>query len=520
MSISSTADVARIEAGVAHRRGLPVAAWPVIALALLVTVQAVRAVPRLDDTLLYGDSATYLLLGESLASGTGYRDVAHPDSPPHVHYPPGLPIMLAATRLTGADSVPAAKTVVLLLGLAAAPATYLLLQPQVGPVLAGLIAAWVALHPDYLRTATTIGSDAPYLFLSLLSMLAVLASSRHRGWQDWQGLAAWAATTAAALTRSVGIALIAVAPLYLAWHKAEPRWGARIAAVVLLGAIYVAPIAAWEWWKVANPSTASTPYTELWKFRDELDWDKGTVTGLADITERFVTNGRRCVRSLGGLFIDAGTDRQRSLLGLAVLGLIAAGAIVALRRNQWFVGAYLVIAAVGSLGNPQQPLPRYLMTFLPFILFYPLLLLAARGATGRRVALVVGIIAVGTAVTTLDVAGREHVLRPAFADYHGSARWLAAHTPSDTVILSRKPPLVYLWSERKSIGFPRSRNTVLLDEQVKRWGVTHVIEDSFSPLTTHFLDPWLREHNDDLTVVYTTGNTRIWALNAPVAGRS
>jgi nitroreductase len=512
MHMPSTVSVGRIDATSTGQRRGRVRAWSVIALGLLVAIQAVRALPRLDDMLLYGDSAIYLLLADSLASGGGYRDVAHPATPPHVHYPPGLPGALAVARLGGAKNIPAAKALLLVLGLAAGPAAYALLRPRAGTAIAGLIAVWVAVHPDYIRTATMIGSDAPYLLLSLLALLAVEASARQRGWRDWQGIAAWVASVAAALTRSVGLALIVVAPIYLAWRKAGPTWRARLGAAVLLGMCYAAPAVGWEWWKATNPSPASMSYTTLWQFRDELDWDKGKVAGLGDLIDRFVVNGRRCTRSLGGLVVGAGSDRQRTVLGLALLGLIAAGVARALRRGHWLVEAYLVIVAVGTLANPQQPLPRYLMTFLPFVLFYPALLLAAGGTAGHRSAVIAVGLALLTAVATHDVAGRERGLRPPFSEYRDAARWMADNTPPDAVIVSRKPPLSYLWSGRKSVSFPRSRNLALMDAEVRRWGVTHVVEDSFSALTGRFLGPWLGEHGDDLILVHTRGATRVWML--------
>jgi len=41
------------------------------------------------------------------------------------------------------------------------------------------IAGWMMLHPDYLRSASKVSSDVPYLFLSLLALLLIHTSARH-----------------------------------------------------------------------------------------------------------------------------------------------------------------------------------------------------------------------------------------------------------------------------------------------------------------------------------------------------
>ena len=41
------------------------------------------------------DGAGYAVLGESLVSGRGYREINEPDSPRHDHFPPGYPAALA-----------------------------------------------------------------------------------------------------------------------------------------------------------------------------------------------------------------------------------------------------------------------------------------------------------------------------------------------------------------------------------------------------------------------------------------
>jgi hypothetical protein len=488
--------------------------WPAIVIALLVVLQCTLALPRLDDTLLHEDSGHYLVLARSLASGRGYLQLSAPGDPAHVLFPPAFPAALAGLQLAGARSAAAAKVLVLLFGVIVIPATYALLRPRVGNAIALLIAAWVAVHPDYLRSATTLCADAPYLALSLVALLAVRASGRRHGWRDAAGFVAWAATVAAALTRAVGLPLIAVAVPYLAWRKAAPRWGARLTAFALLSVVYLGPAVAWEAYKATHASDEIGGYAKLLQLRNEYDWDAGTVTGVSDVAERFARNTRRHVRGLGGVIAGVGTDRQRTMLGFVALGLIAAGMALEIRRGRYLIEAYLVLAAIATVSHPAPQLPRYLLPMLPFVLFYPATLAARRGVRGRRLTCAALAGCIVAAVATHDVEGHEATLRPGYDDYRASAEWLAASAPPDAVVLCRKPALMYWWSGRKSVPFPLSRNPKLMDERVARHHVTYVVEDAFSDRTPLFLGPWLSARGNDRTLVHTQGATRVWRLAA------
>ena len=54
------------------------------------------------------DGAGYAVLARSLAGGTGYRAIDHPDRPRHAHFPPGYPVLLALVwSFTGPSAVAA-----------------------------------------------------------------------------------------------------------------------------------------------------------------------------------------------------------------------------------------------------------------------------------------------------------------------------------------------------------------------------------------------------------------------------
>lgn len=48
-----------------------------------------------------GDNAGYMILGDAVRSGAGYRDLYRPEAPLHTKYPPGYPALLALVGLFG-----------------------------------------------------------------------------------------------------------------------------------------------------------------------------------------------------------------------------------------------------------------------------------------------------------------------------------------------------------------------------------------------------------------------------------
>lgn len=135
------------------------------------------------------DSISYLSLGRSLASGDGYST----NGIPNVSRPPGLPAILAAVEVFRGDDFRLMRLVMALLVIA----SFFLLFPLIGKLTTRLTALVItlitALSFPAFHYSTRLLSEAPYLFCSLLSLLALdrLVSGRGRWWcgqssAEWQ----------------------------------------------------------------------------------------------------------------------------------------------------------------------------------------------------------------------------------------------------------------------------------------------------------------------------------------------
>jgi hypothetical protein len=145
--------------------------WLLLLLPLVVGC-LVRVTFGFTDDVPTNDATAYLRSGYSILDGDGFRR----EGSPELHFPPGAPVILAATSnvfddpLTGLVVATAAFGTALLVPLA-------LLGRRIGGERGGLFVAWVgALCPALAALVVNAGggSENPYLFFMLSALLAVL----------------------------------------------------------------------------------------------------------------------------------------------------------------------------------------------------------------------------------------------------------------------------------------------------------------------------------------------------------
>jgi hypothetical protein len=163
-------------------RRTPLLDYPILGLALLAFLLGLFLIsPSLGD--MGGDSAQYLSLGRALAEGLGYRDTHLPNTPLHVHYPPGFPLILAGEWLLfGGGSYLPFKILVLCFSSLGLYGMGLALRDRYGKGLAlGALGMALGLTP-YLLQSVRIQSEGPYFFF--LSWFLWLAGKEEGKGED------------------------------------------------------------------------------------------------------------------------------------------------------------------------------------------------------------------------------------------------------------------------------------------------------------------------------------------------
>ena len=193
---------------------------PILILGLLL------AAPLLNEHLVpAGDNSTYLILGQALATGQGYKMISDPRSPDMGLYPPGYPLLLAAVQaLTGTQrnlraSVLPSKLLSVVLYLGTLLLIYELLLPR-NPALAVATTLLTAVNPQMLYYATEVSTEIPYLFLSLGCLWAFERYLRRPTAGTLGG--AIMVLVLAFYVRSIALVMAAAFALYLAVRQPSP----------------------------------------------------------------------------------------------------------------------------------------------------------------------------------------------------------------------------------------------------------------------------------------------------------
>lgn len=545
-------------------RGAAVRGWPYRR-----WVAALCAVHVLAGLLLYeptlfpgGDNAGYMILGEALRSGAGYVDLHLPDAPVHTKYPPLYPALLAV--LGWAGGLQLFKLASLALTAGAVALTALLGRRWAGPVV-GLAGGLVmALNPVLLDYSHFVLSEAPFLFLVLLSLWAAGRAAdapgdrpgggagrsgdapgraggdegaRARGTggtgRDGDG-ARWAAAALAAgagafLTRTAGLPLLVALALHPALQRRWRRAGAA-AAVALVTA------GGWALFqRLGAPGQAG--YLQELLMVNPYEPAAGTV-GAAGLVRRTAVN---FWSYLTDVVPHALTGSRASAGGLAAAGGILVGGLAAggwIRRclhrigpAELFLFLYVgTISAWPSVWTDQ----RFLLPALPAIVLYAVH--GAEGLAGR-----VGRPAGGGAATPAAVGGLTALLlaggawsaartvpervscfaawradrpcvAPAYASFFAAARWARDHTPADAVIVNRKPRIFYWIARRRGDVYPYSSEPRVVMGAMEEMGADYVVVDAVSGTTGRYLVPAVEAHGNRFEVVYREGRPPTWIL--------
>ncbi|MDX1393961.1 MAG: hypothetical protein R3195_06215 [Gemmatimonadota bacterium] len=470
-----------------------------------------------------GDNAGYMILGEALRSGEGYRDLYLPGAPLHAKYPPGLPILLAGLGWFG--GVQLFKAAMLVCTSATVWVTARVGRALIGTGPALVAAGLLALNPTLLEYGHYVLSEAPFV---LFVMLAVLATRRD----DGVGTAlAIAAAAAAFATRTAGLTVLVALPV--AWAIRRDFRRAAIGGVAAL-----AIMLGWGLYQgAAAPEQAS--YLEELVLVDPYNPAAGSV-GLAGLVVRAAGNlweyGSRVIPqtligaegppstaivALGLLFalvaLLGWARRARDGLGVAEVFVLLYVGLIAVWPDVWTDRRFLLpavpllgIFAVGYLASLPERVPEPIRRLAPLAL----LLLVAGPAlwwTAGRVPERLECLALYRTGSPCDT--------PALASLYAAASWARENTAEDAIIVNRKPRLFWWYARRQGDLYPYSPDPAVVLGAMDRMGADYVVVDQVSGTTARFLIPAIQSAADRFEPVYEGGNppTFVFRLHPPSA---
>jgi len=301
------------------------------------------------------DSALYLMLGENIASGEGYTLWGAP----HIHVPPGFPLLLAALFRSGADAYWCLNLMLAITALVALLLVYqtlrFFLTRDVALLLVSLVAFSHAMHLNTIR----ILSDVPFMLLVWLGIYAYFRGIDGRG--GWLVLGT-SALLASCTLRAAGLPVLVGAAVGLvfqsrAWHG-RVRLGVWLNCLLLMIAPVVAGTTALLWMRTQGKGLPS--------YGGHL----ARILGRSPLehVQRVLHNFVNTAPDLSSLL----TGQKHSALGPWVMLFwlpVLLGFWLAWRRKQYLPAA-VVFVYVGGLLVRSHLLARYLLPVAPLITLY------------------------------------------------------------------------------------------------------------------------------------------------------
>lgn len=465
-----------------------------------------------------GDSATYVLLAESiLRTGDGFALSMVPGPPEaHIHYPPGYPLLLApAVGLFGRNFI-VLKLLSVLFTTVSVIIFCLYARGGRGRVPWWSLGLAFAVNPGVIDYSRWILSEAPFLLLTLTALWAL----REDGKAERMGPAfvlALLASVASFYVRSIGALLLAATSITYLAHRKWPR----LVVHGLAGSALTIP------WLLRNRHVAdsASPYFAQFRLANVYNPEAGNLD-LAGFAGRFLENfwlyvSREMPRALVGSDSPWAQHPIASAAGIAVCVLALLGLALAFRKPgaAEFYAVFMGLATL--LFQESVNDVRYLVPLVPLVLVYVSDAVGwlARGvrrspfgfsapaATMVALALVALWSAAARAPANTDMirrySGGDHYAgyRPAWRNFFEAAAWVEENTPGDAVITVRKPRLFHALTGRRVRMYPLSTpDSVLRVVQ----STDYVVMDPIHGTNVRYLLPGIQQAPEAFFQVYAT----------------
>jgi len=426
------------------------------------------------------DSGIYLLAGQSIALGEGYRYLGEP----FFLRPPGFSWLLSWFTDGGLYGGRTLSRIVMSCTALSVAAIWAALRGRIGDARA-IAVAWLA-GSSALFTHVFNWVVPEYAFLAVLfASLGLLDHSARSRDRWWLTAAAGAVLLGvAAHLRTVAVVMVPVlAVLPFLQRSSQPVWRAALPA--LLAAAVVLP---WILYAGSLAGAAPVPSEQLYLFdyaTATLHVDPGNPASayisFADLMGRLSANGQRLLRDLAKLlFFSHALAAQ-----LAAAAAVLVGFGVAVRRDlSVFDGFAVVYTGVlltyftydSRLALPLAPL-AYLYAFRAVSLLVNGL--AGRVPEGRARELLapVSLCVVFVALLGVNLSFASPTGPARDRRFPELARWFRQNTPEDAVILAHRAPVLGYLSGRRTYTYDFQRAPDLL----ARHGIDYVVLYSDSP---------------------------------------
>ncbi len=472
-----------------------------------------------------GDNGGYYILGKAISSGQGYTNIHYIGNPPHSHFPPGYPALVAIFMLIS-DSVIFIKVMNGLLLAGSALLLYrVFFKVTENAKLSFVSALLILLNMHLLKYSTIMMSEIPFLFFGSLTLLLFLKSSEKEEFYkspSFYGLIV--VSSFAYHIRTAGIALIGGIILYLLIKKNWKFLLAYFTGFVALGIP----------WFLRGKSLGGNQYLDQLFMINPYRPEQGKMQ-LGDWFTRFFNNLERYISKeiphgvFPGVKVDytPGTmaDMSSWLIGILIVALVIYGLIKLKNYRTFFIGYIGGTFGILLLWPDVWFSVRFMLPLIPILLFlmvyavYALIsLIADKMNLSNKISPLLLLLMAFLFLPQLKElhAKAKEVYPRKFNNYFEAGKWANKNLPLNAVISTRKPNLFYLTANRKLNRFASTPDYNRLLDALKEKQTTHVVLDQMGfSQTFRYLLPVIQSNPEKFTQIHLVGNpdTYIFKFN-------
>ena len=471
------------------------------------------------------DDGVYAITAKALAQGQGYRLLNLPGLPFQVKYPILYPLILSLAWLAEPrfpQNLPALHALTIAFAALAIPLLYLYLRQakQCGKWLAGLISLLVAANFHFIYYATSLMSEAPYFFFSLITLWLLETGEQHPSKRRLAGMIL--ASALAFHTRTIGLALIGAITLLFLLRK---QWKT---AALYLGITCGLTLLPWLLWvkSHAMPLNAlNYPIAYVYGGYG-IEYGINSPASLGLYLQALMNKGvEPIINNLVNLLLPqvgywlGGSPLSFTLLSLGLASLLILQGVRALRTKAFstsglYMACYLIGVALWMY--PNQAI-RFLVVILPWLWLASFRAIAGFVGAERLERLknslprtlsrwggALALMGIGAFLLWPSVGGyhllarmrKFHLIEPSgqtaplWADYQATFAFLKAQTPPTAGVAGIWDPIFYLYTNHPGFGLFASNlqpfNGKVTPESFRRlrsafehYGVQYIVVEPF-----------------------------------------
>lgn len=466
-----------------------------------------------------GDNALYLILGKSIISGQGFRDIHKPNQPAHTAVPPGFPFLMGIGQLLFNNNFVAIKFIILLFSIGSLIIVYYLLRHYLAQDYLLPLLVFTTI-PLYLQYSFALLSEIPFLFVGLLSFYLLELALKKESLTLL--IASAVVVVSSYYMRAAGIAFIfAFATYFLVKRKFK-----YLLIYLAIVSVLVLP------WLIRNYLiTKQNPYIDVLFVRNPYDLQSGKIN-ISDFLNRVIANIKiYFFYVLPQIYFPAITNKVILTLLGTLLTIIVICGIVSPKGKTFLASIIGLVAYVAMLIVRPEVWSgdRFLLPVVPFILVYIFLGLKwfeTKLNLKNTLAIIVGLILILNNIIAFipqaKIATTNNLLYLKGEKYAGysvdwirwfeTIEWIDKNIAKDKLIMSRKPEFVYLLSGCKSIGYPFTENREQVKQAISQ--CDYVLLDNFywTGTTRRYLLPVIQSELDKYQVVFKSNKPEFYVL--------